>query len=207
MRIASSFVVPAPPERVYGTFFDPELMQGCIPGCTELVQLDERHYRGRLSNQVAHVRFTAGFTAEVVETDAPRRVRAVLSGEDRRIASSIKVDASLQIAPHDDGSAVDYVMEMALWGRIGRLGEALVRRRTAEVEQQFVESFTAAARTPEPARLAATSGAPGPANQRTPPAAGATPAGQRAAVPRWRRLLLQVAGAARRLRVRRGATR
>jgi hypothetical protein len=37
---------------------------------------------------------------------------------------------------------VDYSLDVAIWGRIGRLGESLVRRRSQEVEKEFVAAFS-----------------------------------------------------------------
>jgi carbon monoxide dehydrogenase subunit G len=142
MNLGSTFTVPAGSERIFELLLDPDSMAVCIPGCQELVRVDERHYSGRLVNEIAHVRFTASFSAEIVELDPPREVRAVLKGEDRRLASSLKLDASLSVRPNGHGSEVSYSMEMALWGKLGRMGESIFRRRTAEVEKQFVEAFT-----------------------------------------------------------------
>lgn len=182
MNLGSSFVVPAEPSRVFGAFLDPDAMRACVPGCTELERIDGTHYRGRLVNEIAHVRFSAGFSAEITEVREPEEVRAVLKGEDRRLGSSIKIDATLAVRPEGDASEVTYRMDVALWGKIGRLGESIVRRRSAEVERQFVDAFTRVC-TGEP--VAAVAG-------RT----GATPAGAAPArtdgAPRvswWRRLL------------------
>lgn len=142
MKIGSTFTVPVDCERVFELFLDPHTMAACIPGCEELVQVDERHYSGRLVNEIAHVRFNASFSAEIVGLDPPREVRAVLKGEDRRLGSSLKLDAVLGVLPNGNGSEVSYSMEMALWGKLGRMGESIFRRRTAEVEKQFVEKFT-----------------------------------------------------------------
>jgi carbon monoxide dehydrogenase subunit G len=142
MNLGSTFNVPVDGERVFQLFLDPDAMAACIPGCEELVRVDERNYSGRLVNEIAHVRFNASFSAEIVELDEPRLVRAVLKGEDRRLGSSLKLDASLSVQPNGNGSEVSYSMEMALWGKLGRMGESILRRRTAEVEKQFVETFT-----------------------------------------------------------------
>lgn len=142
MKIASTFTVPVDSQRVFDLFLDPDTMAACIPGCEELVRVDERHYSGRLVNEIAHVRFNASFSAEIVDLDPPREVRAVLKGEDRRLGSSLKLDAVLGVRPNGDGSEVNYSMELALWGKLGRMGESIFRRRTAEVEKQFVEKFT-----------------------------------------------------------------
>jgi carbon monoxide dehydrogenase subunit G len=142
MKLGSTFSVPVESERVFERFLDPDSMRVCIPGCEELVRVDEKQYTGRLVNEIAHVRFDASFSAEITELDPPREVRAVLKGEDRRLGSSLKLDAVLNVRPAGDGSEVTYSMEMALWGKLGRMGESIFRRRTAEVEKQFVERFT-----------------------------------------------------------------
>ncbi|WP_049569439.1 CoxG family protein [Streptomyces sp. SBT349] len=144
MKLSSQFTVPAEPEQVFTLFLDADVMRDSIPGCTELVRVNDETYRGRLQNVIAHVRFNAGFTARIVSIDTPRQVDALLQGEDRKLGSSIKIDARLSVRPDPAGSLVGYQMEMALWGKIGRLGEAIVRRRSVEMERQFVERFGAA---------------------------------------------------------------
>lgn len=155
MKLASSFPVPAAADKVIALFLDPATMQSCIPGCQELAQADETHYRGTLVNEVAHVRFTAGFTAEIVSVTESRAtepavVTAVLRGEDRRLGSTIRMDATLTVTPLEAGgggggenSEVAYEFELAIRGKLGRLGEAVIRRRTAEVERQFAEALSA----------------------------------------------------------------
>lgn len=145
MKLSSRFAVPAAPEHVFPLFLDSDVMRACLPGCEELVRVDETTFRGRMVNAVAHVKFNAAFSAHVRSVEVPHRVTALLTGEDNRIGSSIKIDAVLGVKPEGAGSMVDYELDIALWGKIGRLGEAVVRRRTAEAESQFVQRFSAAA--------------------------------------------------------------
>jgi carbon monoxide dehydrogenase subunit G len=153
MKLSSSFPVPAAPDKVLTLFLDPQTMQACIPGCEELVQVDDTHYRGSLVNEVAHVKFKAGFTAEITsltapaDTSQPSVVTAVLKGEDRRLGSTIRVEATLTVSPEagspTGAAVVAYDFELAMWGKLGRLGESVIRRRTMEVEKQFAEALTA----------------------------------------------------------------
>jgi carbon monoxide dehydrogenase subunit G len=143
MKLGSSFVVPAGHDRVFAHFLDPDSMRGSVSGCAELDRVDEKHYRGKLVNEIAHVRFSAAFSAEIVELTQPAEVKALLKGEDRKLGSSIRIDAVLAVAPDgDESSKVDYSLDVALWGRIGRLGESIVRRRSQEVEREFVAAFS-----------------------------------------------------------------
>ncbi|MFC4855441.1 CoxG family protein [Actinophytocola glycyrrhizae] len=152
MKLASEFSVPAAPEKVFPLFFDPEVMRGCIPGCEELVRADEATYTGRLVNEVAHVRFSAGFSAtiqSVADEGEVKEVAALLKGEDRRLGSSIKIDARLTVRPDgDEKSVIGYRMDMALWGKLGRLGEPIIRRRSREVELEFARSLAIACGAP-----------------------------------------------------------
>jgi hypothetical protein len=143
MKLGSSFPVPAARDRVFAHFLDPDSMRACVPGCVELAKLDDTHYQGTLVNEIAHVRFSAGFTAQITEVAAPAQVKALLRGEDRRLGSSIKVDATLAVHEADPtSSTVEFGLDLALWGKIGRLGESIVRRRSEEVQRQFVADFS-----------------------------------------------------------------
>jgi carbon monoxide dehydrogenase subunit G len=193
MKLGSSFEVPAEQSRVFTHFLDPDSMRSCIPGCAELERTDETHYRGRLVNEIAHVRFSAGFSAEITGIKEPEEVRAVLKGEDKRLGSSIRIDALLSVRPNGTASTVSYDLDLAIRGKIGRLGESIIRRRSAEVERQFVEAFTRVCAgepvpaTGGPARPAPASGpatAPAPA-----PASAKRPERKHAKVAWWRRLL------------------
>lgn len=149
MKLSSQFTVPAAPDKVVALFFDPATMRECLPGCEQLEQVDDKTYRGVLTNEVAHVKFKAGFSADITSVEepaddsSPAVVKAVLKGEDRRLGSTIKIDATMTITPVGQESRVDYDLEMAMWGKLGRLGEAVIRRRSVEVERQFSEALAA----------------------------------------------------------------
>lgn len=148
MKLTSQFDLPAAPDKVVALFFDPATMRACLPGCEELEQVDDKTFRGVLTNEVAHVKFRAGFTAEITsveddEVTGGSVVNAVLKGEDRRLGSTIKVDARMAIEPAGENSRVAYELEMAMWGKLGRLGESVIRRRSVEVERQFSEALAA----------------------------------------------------------------
>jgi carbon monoxide dehydrogenase subunit G len=234
MKLSSSFTVPAESTLVFAHFLDPDSMRVSVPGCTELERVDDTHYRGRLVNEIAHVRFSAGFTAEITSLRAPEEVHAVLRGEDRRLGSSIKIDATLTVRPaegasdegasdegastgdaSDEGastgdasggvaSQVGYSLQVSLWGKIGRLGESIVRRRSQDVEREFVAAFAELCASGPPGQRPATPAAP--PTGRTPQEEASTavdtltpprpaPAAARRA-PWWRRLLNTLLGRA-----------
>ncbi len=149
MLISSNFIIAAQPSHVFDTLLDPKVMIKCIQGCQELERLDETHYRGRITNEVAHVKFNARFVAEITELKHPNYIQAVLNGEDRHLGSSIKVTIALTLEETEAGSAIGYQMEIAIWGKLGRLGESIVRRRSLEFERDFIAELSRSCVQPE----------------------------------------------------------
>ncbi|TFD56961.1 hypothetical protein E3T43_08500 [Cryobacterium sp. Hh7] len=167
MKLASQFNVAAAPDQVFSLFFDADTMRICLPGCEELVRVDEKTYRGSLTNEVAHMKFRAAFSAEIqsvtpaAEPNGSSVVHAVLRGEDRRLGSTVKIDATMTVAPDGDESRISYELEMAMWGKLGRLGESIIRRRSMEAEKQFAVALAAVCAGEVPAAPVATTSAIG----------------------------------------------
>lgn len=151
MDFGSRFLVPAPPSVVFEKLLDPEVMRACIPGCEQLERLSTTQYRGQLRSEIADLRFDVVFSAEVLEMEAPTRLHAILQGEDNKTASSVRIEAHLELGEKGPVTTLSYALELALGGRLGRLGEANVRGRSDEVEQQFEEAFVSACRAAMPA--------------------------------------------------------
>ncbi len=161
MKVGATFWVPADSARVFDLFLDAPTMRACIPGCEELVRVDETHYTGRIVTEIARFRFNAAFSAQIIGIDPPREVRAALKATDRMLASSLTIDATLRVSPEDEGSTVAYTMEMAMGGLVGRIAESIFQRRTAEAQQQFAQAFTKACAGDLPDDPAAGADSPG----------------------------------------------
>ncbi|HWD01024.1 MAG TPA: SRPBCC domain-containing protein [Amycolatopsis sp.] len=198
MKLGSSFTVPADRNRVFAHFLDPDTMRVSIPGAAELVRTDETHYRGKLVNEIAHVKFSAGFSAEITELTEPEEVKALLKGEDHKLGSSIKIDARLAVVPDgNSASKVEYSLDVAIWGKIGRMGESIVRRRSQEVEREFVAAFaeicSAGPPGPDnPALKTVLAKREAPTKKKSTPATGSSAAPVRESW--WRRLLAKLFG-------------
>jgi uncharacterized protein len=144
MRIASQFSVPAGRNTVWEALLDPSVLLQSIPGCEDLQPLDENHFRARLVTSVAHIEFAAGIEATITERVAPELLTALIEGEDTRLASALRVDAALVLAEDQAfNTTVSYTLDIALRGRLGRLGEPIIRRKSRDMEAEFVRRLAA----------------------------------------------------------------
>jgi carbon monoxide dehydrogenase subunit G len=138
MRIASSFRVRASPERVWELLLDPEALLTSMPGSQSVERVSDTVYRARLKVKVSHVTFSASTETVITRLEPPHRLESVTRGEDRSLASSLRVESRLELRPDGHSTEVSYEMDVSLWGRLGALGESVFRGKAAELGAEFV---------------------------------------------------------------------
>src|SRR5689334_18517788 len=123
MRVEGSFIVAAPPERVFAEITNPALMAGCIPGCEAIEVVDPKTYRARILIEVGPIKARFNLVVEVTEEVAPARVVSITRGEEGTRASVISANNELLLAPADGGGTeVKYASEVSVTGRLGKFG-------------------------------------------------------------------------------------
>jgi len=143
--IEERFTVQAPPHSVWAFLLDPVRLAPCIPGCDGLEVLDERTYRVRLTVKVGFLATTQDVRMTVVEAEAPRRIVAEGRGEDTRLGSQVDVRTTLDLAPAGSGgTTVGYRSEVKVLGRLGSVGDAVMKVKARELAGLFAERVRAA---------------------------------------------------------------
>ena len=143
--IEERFEVQAPPAVVWAFLLDPARLAPCIPGCHDLEVVDARTYRMRLTVKVGFLATTQEVRMTVVEADAPRRLVAEGRGEDARLGSQVDVRTTLELAATGAGATtVGYRSEVKVLGRLGSVGDAVMRVKARELAGLFAARVRAA---------------------------------------------------------------
>ena len=139
------FTVHASPEAVWAFLLDPKHLAPCIPGCEDLEVVDDRTYRLRLAVKVGFLSTRQDVHVEIVEADPPRRLVSEGRGEDSRLGSRIELRNTLELAPAPDGATtVAYVSDVTLLGRLGSIGDAVMKVKAKELSGVFAQRVQAA---------------------------------------------------------------
>jgi len=139
------FTVNASPEAVWAFLLDPKRLAPCIPGCDELEVLDERTYRLRLTVKVGFLSTRQDVRMEIVEADPPRRLVSEGRGEDSRLGSRIEVRNTLDLSAAPGGATtVAYASDVTLLGRLGSIGDAVMKVKARELAGIFAQRVQAA---------------------------------------------------------------
>jgi uncharacterized protein len=143
------FTVNAPADVVWEFLLDPGRLAPCLPGCESLEVEDATTYRVRLTVKVGFLSTTQNLRVAITECDRPRHLVSVGRGEDRKLASQVETRTTLDLSPAGEGATrVRYRSEVRVLGRLGSVGDAVMRAKARQLAGDFAANVRAAIEKP-----------------------------------------------------------
>ncbi len=143
------FTVGAAPEAVWDFLLDPKRVAPCLPGCERVEIEDATTYKVRVTVKVGFLSTTQNLRVEIVESDRPRHLVSLARGEDRKLASQVEVRNTLDLAPvAAAGTRVRYRSEVRVLGRLGSVGDAVMKVKAKQLAGDFAANVRAAIERP-----------------------------------------------------------
>lgn len=141
MRTEHSVRVDAPRERVWALLMDIPQAARLVPGVREVAATGQDSYRGSLRIQVGPVRLALEGDVRLTARDDAAGTAAVrLDGADSRLGGGVRADVSLEMSgslPTEVRMATD----ITVLGRIGELGQPLMKRKADQVMAEFAANL------------------------------------------------------------------
>jgi uncharacterized protein len=144
MKFTGDILVEAPREAVYAKVRDARFFASCVEGVQELNEIDPDHYTAVLETKVAYLKFKFNVAVEVVRADPPREIEAKVEGTPLGIVGRLTATAVTRLAEEGKETKVSYEIEAALTGKLGSLGQPVLRAKAKEMEKKFAERMRAA---------------------------------------------------------------
>jgi carbon monoxide dehydrogenase subunit G len=143
MRLEKQSTIRAEPSKVWAWLWDiPKLIE-YMPGVEDVEPVEEgKHYSVRINDRVGPfpVRFNLDVVVESI--DQNKFLRAHVSGKDQRFASTLRQVIEIQLRDEPpNGTDLSISTEISILGKLGSLGDALIRSRAAEAISNFVTSL------------------------------------------------------------------
>jgi len=124
VKIASHYLLDAPPERVYAALTDPAILARAIPGCEELTPDGEDRYRARVKIGLAGLKGVYAGTAELRDRNPPDSFTLVVDG--KGAPGFVRISAKIACTAADTGTRVDCDADVQVGGLIAAIGSRLV---------------------------------------------------------------------------------
>ncbi len=149
MKFSGELTVKAPRAEVYKTLRDARAFASCVEGVRDLEELAPDRYAAVFETRVAYMKFSFKVTVEVTRAEAPREIEAKVEGTPLGIVGRLTATSLTRLSDEGEGTKISYEVEAALTGKLGSLGQPVLRAKAKEMERQFAarlaEKFAAPA--------------------------------------------------------------
>lgn len=131
----------APIDEVWALLQDLPRLAQLVPAVTKVDELTQDKYAGELVIKVGPIRSEFVGEATVVERVPPERIVAELQGEDRTSRTTVRADFTGQLFAEDGGTRLEYVVDIALRGRLAQFGNAAISITAKKMSAEFARAL------------------------------------------------------------------
>src|SRR5271168_3839664 len=144
MKFSGELTVKAPRAEVYKAVRDARFFASCVEGVRDLQETAPDIYAATFETKVAYMKFSFKVSVEVVRADAPREIEAKVEGTPLGIVGRLTATALTTLTEAGDNTQINYEVEAALTGKLGSLGQTVLRSKAKEMKRQFAARLAAA---------------------------------------------------------------
>lgn len=141
MQFSGELTVPATREAVFDRLRDAPFFASCVEGVGELSETTPDRYAARFATKIAYIRFEFEVTVEVVRAERPHIIEARIEGKPHGVVGRLSAVSAARFEDADGGTRVSYNIEATLTGRLGSIGQPVLKSKAKEMEKQFVDNL------------------------------------------------------------------
>src|SRR5712692_10913404 len=135
MKIEGSHEIPAPRDRVWSAFLDPEILSTAIPGCEKLESIGPDEYKAVMKVGVGPVKGTFEGKVRLSDQEPPHRYRMAIEGSGG--PGFVRGEAAMELAPVEGGTRVSYNADVQIGGLIASVGQRMLGGVSRMMLDQF----------------------------------------------------------------------
>ena len=144
MKISGQVRVRAPRAAVYAALRDARFFASCVEGVHDLSEVAPDRYEAVLETKVAYMSFKFKVTVELTRAEPPREIEAKVEGAPLGIVGRLTATSQTTLSEVGDETVIDYTVDSNLTGKLGSLGQPVLRAKAKEMEKQFAARLAAA---------------------------------------------------------------
>ena len=148
MKFSGTLTVDAPRAEVYKALRDAHLFASCVEGVRDLAETGPDAYAAVFETKVAYMKFSFNVSVQVVRAEEPQEIEAKVEGTPLGIVGRLTATSVTKLTETGGATKIDYDVEAALTGRLGSLGQPVLRAKAKEMERQFAARLGAAFAAP-----------------------------------------------------------
>ena len=144
MKFSGEIQVGAQRDAVFAKLQDVPFFASCIEGVRDLKPLDDRRFDAVLETKVAYMTFKFKLTVELTEMTPPERIAAKIEGTPMGLVGRLTATSATQLVDAGESTIIKYDVDTALTGKLGSIGQPVLKAKAKEMEKQFAKNLGAA---------------------------------------------------------------
>ena len=144
MKFSGELMVKAPRGAVFDALRDARFFASCVDGVRDLVEIAPDRYAAVFETKVAYMKFSFKVTVELTRADPPREIEAKVEGAPLGVVGRLTATSVTTLTEVGDETRIAYSVDAALTGKLGSLGQPVLRAKSREMEKQFATRLQAA---------------------------------------------------------------
>jgi uncharacterized protein len=144
MNVTGAITVSAPRETVFNALKNAPFFASCIDGVRDLKEIDATHYDAVIEAKVAYMRFNFKVSVELTRLAPPDEIEAKIEGTPLGVVGRLTATSTTRLTEADGQTLIQYSIDTTLTGKLGGIGQPVLRSKAKEMEKQFTERLRAA---------------------------------------------------------------
>ena len=144
MKVEGEIGVQAPREVVFSRLSAAPFFASCIDGVKELTALDATHYSALFATRIAYMHFTFKVNVEMTRVEPPDTIEAKVEGTPLGVIGRLTATATTHLTEAGGQTNIRYAIDATITGKLGSIGEPVLKAKAREMEKQFSKNLLAA---------------------------------------------------------------
>jgi carbon monoxide dehydrogenase subunit G len=144
MIVTGEITLPAPRDKVFAALQNAPFFASCVEGVRDLKEIDATHYDAMLETKVAYMTFTFKVSVAVTKLAPPDRIEAKIEGTPLGMVGRFTAVSTTDLIDAGNDTLVRYSIDANLTGKLGSMGQPVLKSKAREMEKKFTERMRAA---------------------------------------------------------------
>ena len=139
MKVEGEISVDAPRDLVFSRLSDARFFASCIDGVEDLTEIDPTHYSASFATKIAYMRFNFKVNVEMSRVSPPSEIEAKVEGTPMGVVGRLTATAGTRLSERAGGTDIHYAIDASLTGKLGSIGQPVLKAKAKEMEKQFAQ--------------------------------------------------------------------
>lgn len=144
MKFSGEITVGARRAAVFEKLQDIHFFASCIEGVRDLTPLDAQRFDAVLETKVAYMSFKFKVTVELTEVTPPEVIATKIEGAPMGLVGRLTAISATRLVEAAGETTIQYEIDAALTGKLGSIGQPVLKAKAKEMEKQFAKNLRAA---------------------------------------------------------------